>query len=86
MLGRLRRAWKLIGKLRRLGRMEADLETIKLQNGRIWSRMMQVSPPETLDACAFKVFSQWGEDGIGGFLGGQLSLPDDERRLVGPGA
>ncbi|WP_034890211.1 hypothetical protein [Gillisia sp. Hel_I_29] len=47
---------------------------IKLQNGRIWSSQIKNKKVETLHDAEFKVFSQWGDDGIIQYLINYLEI------------
>jgi hypothetical protein len=51
--------WKLLGS-----RVQRDLLATKLGQGRILSEMGAAKPISELNACEFKIFSQFGEDGI----------------------
>jgi hypothetical protein len=51
--------WKLLGSAAR-----RELLATQLGQGRILSELNAAKPPDDLNACEFKVFSQFGEDGI----------------------
>ena len=57
-LGRLRTAWQTANAI------SGQLETVQLALGRIESRQLANVPAGQLAAAEFKVWSQWGEDGI----------------------
>lgn len=54
--------------------MEKLLFDIKLQNGRIWSSLLKDKKVETINDAEFKVFSQWGDDGIIQYLINHLEI------------
>ncbi|SDS02241.1 hypothetical protein [Gramella sp. MAR_2010_147] len=47
---------------------------ILIQNGKIWSSLLKEKNIETLNDAEFKVFSQWGDDGIIQYLINHLSI------------
>lgn len=54
----------LLGKLRTLDALDARCQRIQEALGRIEARQVAAAPAQPLAASEFKVFSQWGEDGI----------------------
>lgn len=58
-------------------KLEKSLEDIKLQNGRIWSQLLfQKNNIQSLHETEFKVFSQWGDDGIIQYLINYLDIEE----------
>ena len=62
---------KLKGKINQMGKianqvaqLQATLGKVQEALGRIESRQLQTLDSKTLSANEFRVFSQWGEDGI----------------------
>jgi hypothetical protein len=54
----------LIGRLHKLDAIEARCERLQEAVGRIEARQLASAPLSDLRAAEFRVFSQWGEDGI----------------------
>tara|TARA_R110000868_G_scaffold12619_3_gene59970 strand:+ start:3807 stop:4748 length:942 start_codon:yes stop_codon:yes gene_type:complete len=50
--------------IRRELKMQKNQELLLLQNGRIWSKNIDVLNIKSIHDAEFKVFSQWGDDGI----------------------
>lgn len=57
-------------------RHHSDLrhESILLQNGRIWCSLLPKDKPVPIEETEFKVFSQWGDDGIIQYLISYLNI------------
>lgn len=51
-----------------------DQERVLIQNGKIWTSQLKQRNIENLSDAEFKVFSQWGDDGIIQFLINYLSI------------
>jgi hypothetical protein len=66
---------KLGSRLRRHYDLPNRLETIQEALGRIESRLQQVQPPSDPKLWEFKVYSQWGEDGILEYLTQRIPIP-----------
>lgn len=64
MIAPPRRLRHLRSLWRSLSRLPERLDAIQLALGRIESRQLAHSPPTSLSGAEFKVWSQWGEDGI----------------------
>jgi hypothetical protein len=64
-----------------LNRVTRDLEHVKLMLGRNMAMSLPVEASE-LAQVEFKVFSQWGDDGIIQFLLRRLSLPREKQTFV----
>ncbi|GIX17759.1 MAG: hypothetical protein KatS3mg119_1945 [Rhodothalassiaceae bacterium] len=62
--------------LKHLIKFHKDIDVIKINQGRILSRLNQGIRVRTLSECEFKVFSQWGEDGIIQYLVAHLDIPN----------
>ena len=61
--------------VRRLAHLEARTKSIQEALGRIEARQLQQSKPATLQEAEFRVYSQWGEDGILQYLLRQVPTP-----------
>lgn len=61
-------------------RLDRDLDDIKINQGRILAALNSSRPAAGLNEYEFKVFSQWGEDGIIQFLIANLAI--EERTFV----
>jgi hypothetical protein len=68
----------LLGKLRTLDALDARCQRIQEALGRIEARQVAAAPAQPLAASEFRVFSQWGEDGIVQHLVGLVPI---ERRV-----
>lgn len=57
---------KFVNKARALSRINlgARLDHILMNQGRMWTKLSALAPEGSLQDYEFKVFSQWGEDGI----------------------
>lgn len=77
MRGRLRHLWNVLYSLRTADRR---LDEIKLNQGLLLAALNGAKTSTRLEDYEFKVFSQWGEDGIIQFLTSQLEL--DQRTFV----
>src|SRR5688572_4954960 len=55
-------------------KIDRELDDIKINQGRILSELNARKQASPLDAYEFKVFSQWGEDGIIQFLTSSLQI------------
>ena len=65
---------KLINSLKNIEKYNIEIENIKFQNGSIlYNLNLQKNSKNILDY-EFKVFSQWGEDGIIAFLINNLNI------------
>ena len=71
MFDRLKRLVDFVRDLRHLDR---SIDAIKINQGRILTEMQRAIPPGPLWQYEFKVFSQWGEDGIVQFLVNNLEI------------
>lgn len=48
----------------RLSRLESSNEDLKLLNAKIYSRLLEDTPANSIAASEFKIFSEYGDDGI----------------------
>lgn len=64
----------LAGALSRLLRLDRHIDAIKINQGRILTQMQKPDADKSLWQHEFKVFSQWGEDGIIQFLVNHLNI------------
>jgi hypothetical protein len=71
MLKKIQHLRDLLFRLRHLDR---NIDEIKMNQGCILSMMQRAAPPGPLWQHEFKVFSQWGEDGIIQFLVNNLAI------------
>lgn len=55
-------------------KLDRDLDEIKINQGRILAELNARKPALSLNDCEFKVFSQWGEDGIIQFLTANVAI------------
>lgn len=55
---------KLRSAVSRLAKLDRELDQIKINQGLILAKLQATMPSDSLADCEFKVFSQWGEDGI----------------------
>jgi hypothetical protein len=69
----LRRAWRA-GLA--LAKLERPLDDIRINQGRMLAAMNASRQGTHLSDYEFRVFSQWGEDGIIQFLVGELDIPN----------
>ena len=65
--------WQRRAKVTR-GKIARELDDIKINQGRILCELHACKPAAPLNAYEFKVFSQWGEDGIIQFLVANLRI------------
>ncbi len=75
LFDKLRRALRLDTLAERLARLERENTRLRETLGRIESRQMAAHPPATLRDAEFRVFSQWGEDGILDWLTRIIAVP-----------
>ncbi|TMJ17511.1 MAG: hypothetical protein E6G92_14460 [Alphaproteobacteria bacterium] len=66
-------AWR---HLRSIGLLQRNLDEVRINQGRILAELNRSARRETLADYEFKVFSQWGEDGIIQHLIANLDIPD----------
>ena len=71
----LRRALQLDVLKESIARLERDNLRLREALGRIESRQLALQPPTELREAEFRVFSQWGEDGILDWLTGLVPMP-----------
>lgn len=64
----------LAGALSRLLKLDRHIDAIKINQGRILTQMQRPDAAKPLWQHEFKVFSQWGEDGIIQFLVNHLNV------------
>ena len=64
----------LVGALSRLLKLDRHTDAIKINQGRILTQMQRPDATKPLWQHEFKVFSQWGEDGIIQFLVNHLNV------------
>ena len=65
---------RMLDLLPRLLHLDRHVDEIKMNQGRILAGMQRTAPPGPLWQHEFKVFSQWGEDGIVQFLINNLTI------------
>jgi hypothetical protein len=75
LFDKLRRALRLDTLSDRTARLERDNTQLRAALGRIESRQLAAQPPATLRDAEFRVFSQWGEDGILDWLTRIVAMP-----------
>ena len=61
-------------KLAQLAQMDRRLDEIKINQGRLLSEQNQHRNISSLEECEFKIFSQWGEDGIIQYLISKIDI------------
>lgn len=66
---------KLLDSVLRLARLDRQVDDIKINQGRILAALNRERRHESLHEYEFKVFSQWGEDGIIQHLIAHLDIP-----------
>jgi len=65
---------RILNLLLRLLQLDRQIDVIKMNQGRILAGMQRVAAPGPLWQHEFKIFSQWGEDGILQFLINNLTI------------
>jgi hypothetical protein len=65
---------KLRGRLRQLSSLESRMQSMQEALGRIEERQLRALPVDHIRSKEFRVFSQWGEDGIIQHLVSQLKI------------
>lgn len=68
---------KLIAGVRQIARIPWRLDRIQQSLGRIELRQLQLRLPDVLSESEFRVYSQWGEDGIIQFLLSRINVPNE---------
>ena len=53
------------------------ISDLKIQNGRIWSELLKGRALRTIHEAEFKVFSQWGDDGIVQYIIQRLAIKNE---------
>lgn len=71
----LRRALRLDTLTERVAKLERENARLREMLGRVESRQLAAHPPATLREAEFRVFSQWGEDGILDWLTRVVPVP-----------
>jgi len=74
MAGGLRRA---LDSILRLARLDRQVDDIKINQGRILAELNRERRHKSIHDYEFKVFSQWGEDGIIQHLIAHLDIPNE---------
>lgn len=67
---------QLLGSLKSLAKRDRVLDEIKINQGRLLALQMRTLTSERLSDYEFKVFSQWGEDGILQHLTTHIAIPN----------
>ena len=67
---------KIVDSMARLARLDRQVDDIKINQGRILAGLNRDRRHERLSDYEFKVFSQWGEDGIIQHLIAHLDIPN----------
>ena len=75
LFDKLRRALRLDTLSDRIARLEQENLHLRETLGRIESRQLAAHPPATLRDAEFRVYSQWGEDGILDWLTHIVAVP-----------
>jgi hypothetical protein len=65
---------KLRGRLRQIASLEKRMQSMQEALGRIEARQLQLTPAQDIRLKEFRVFSQWGEDGIIQHLVSELKI------------
>lgn len=68
---------KLMDGVRQLAKIPWRLDRIQQSLGRIELRQLQLKPTEVPSESEFRVYSQWGEDGIIQFLLSRIIVPNE---------
>jgi hypothetical protein len=67
---------RLLDVVPRLLKLDRQIDDLKINQGRILGELLREHRADTLHAYEFKVFSQWGEDGIIQFLISNLEIAE----------